>query len=91
MKKSKPTKVCNLEFDDEYEIENICSSSAEAIRPDHMAVKTLERHLASANYACVVVGAGVRLPPQSLVLFEAIINAIHRAAPGTAIAFNTRH
>ena len=60
------------------------------IRPDHMAVKTLERHLASANYACVVVGAGVRLPPQSLVLFEAIINAIHRAAPATAIAFNTR-
>ena len=33
MKKRKPTKVCkfcNLEFDDEYKIENICSSSAEA-------------------------------------------------------------
>jgi hypothetical protein len=60
------------------------------IRPDQKAVETLERHLASADYACVVVGAGVRLPPQSLVLFEAIVNAIHRVAPATAIAFNTR-
>ena len=60
------------------------------IRPDEMAVQTVERHLASANYDCVVIGAGVRLPPKSLVLFEAIINAIHRGAPAAAIAFNTR-
>jgi hypothetical protein len=60
------------------------------IRPDQKAVETLERHLASGDYACVVVGAGVRLPPQSVVLFEAIVNAIHRVAPATAIAFNTR-
>jgi len=39
---------------------------------------------------CVVIGAGVRLPPNRLVLFEALVNAIHRAAPGVAIAFNTR-
>ena len=32
----------------------------------------------------------VRLPPNRLVLFEALVNAIHRAAPGVAIAFNTR-
>lgn len=60
------------------------------IRPDQKAVETVERHLASVDYACVVVGAGVRLPPQGLVLFEAIVNAIHRVAPATAIAFNTR-
>jgi hypothetical protein len=60
------------------------------IRPDQRAVETVERHLAAADYACVVVGAGVRLPPQSLVLFEAIVNAIRRVAPATAIAFNTR-
>ena len=40
------------------------------IRPDQKAVETVERHLAAADFACVVVGAGVRLPPQSLVLFE---------------------
>jgi hypothetical protein len=51
----------------------------------------VERHLASANYACVVIGAGVRLPPQSLAVFEAVVNAVHKAAPAAVIAFNTRH
>jgi len=60
------------------------------IRPDGTAGQTVERHLASANYACVVIGAGVRLPPQSLAVFEAVLNAIHRAASAAAIAFNTR-
>ncbi|HSP68744.1 MAG TPA: hypothetical protein VLN48_13525 [Bryobacteraceae bacterium] len=60
------------------------------IRPDETAGPEVERLLASKNYDCVVVGAGVRLPPRSLVLFEAVVNAIHKAAPGAAIAFNTR-
>ena len=60
------------------------------IRPDETAGQTVERHLAAANYACVVIGAGVRLPPQGLALFEAVINAVHRAAPTATIAFNTR-
>jgi len=60
------------------------------IRPDGTAGQTVERHLASASYACVVIGAGVRLPPESLLDFEAVINAVHRAAPNAAIAFNTR-
>lgn len=46
--------------------------------------------LAGAAYDCVVVGAGIRLPAGSLMLFEKVINAIHRHAPGAAIAFNTR-
>lgn len=60
------------------------------IRPDESARPALERQLASKSYDCVVVGAGVRLPPRSLALFEVVINAIHKAAPGAAIAFNTR-
>ena len=60
------------------------------IRPDESAGPTVERQLASKSYDCVVVGAGVRLPPRGLGLFEAVINAIHKAAPGAAIAFNTR-
>jgi isocitrate lyase len=60
------------------------------IRPDGTVEQTVERHLASANYACVVIGAGVRLPPQCLADFEAVVNAVHKAAPGAAIAFNTR-
>ena len=60
------------------------------LQPDATAGPTVERLLAGANYDCVVIGAGVRLPPQRLALFEAIINAVHKAAPGAAIAFNTR-
>jgi cytosine/adenosine deaminase-related metal-dependent hydrolase len=59
------------------------------VNPDETATKAVEAALASAVYDCVVVGAGVRLPPKSLHLFEAVINTIHRAAPSAAIAFNT--
>ena len=60
------------------------------IRPDETAGPDVERQLASKSYDCVVVGGGVRLPPRNLRLFEVVINAIHKAAPGTPIAFNTR-
>jgi len=60
------------------------------IRPEETAGPAVERLLASKGYDCVVIGAGVRLPPRNLVLFEVVINAIRKAAPGAAIAFNTR-
>ena len=60
------------------------------ISPDESTVPTVERCLAGDVYDCVVIGAGLRLPPSRLVLFEAVVNAIHRAAPKAAIAFNTR-
>ena len=60
------------------------------IRPDEMAGPTVERQLGSMSYDCVVIGAGVRLPPRRLAVFETVINAVHKAAPGAAIAFNTR-
>ena len=60
------------------------------IRPDETAGPTVERQLASKSYDCVIIGGGVRLPPLHLALFEVVINAIRKAAPGAAIAFNTR-
>lgn len=60
------------------------------IRPDETAGPTVERQLASKSYDCVVIGAGVRLPPRRLEVFEAVLNAVHKAAPGAVIAFNTR-
>ena len=44
---------------------------------------------AAAAYDCVVIGGGIRLPGKYL-LCEAVTNAIHRAAPTAAIAFNSR-
>lgn len=60
------------------------------ISPDETAGPTLEKQLASASYDCVVIGGGLRLPPKSLALFELVVNAVHKAAPRAAIAFNTR-
>src|SRR5215468_1803145 len=60
------------------------------IRPDESAGPTVERQLRLTNYDCVVSGGGVRLPPRNLALFEVVINAVRRAAPNAAIAFNTK-
>jgi hypothetical protein len=60
------------------------------IRPDETAGPAVAAQLALKNYDCVVIGAGVRLPPRGLTLFEAVVNAVHKGAPNAAIAFNTR-
>jgi hypothetical protein len=59
------------------------------VRPDASATADLQRQLASVDYDCVVIGGGLRIPPKSLLLFEQLVNAVHRAAPRAAIAFNT--
>jgi len=45
--------------------------------------------LRSTSFDCVVIGAGLRLPPERLMLFEKIINLVHALAPNTRICFNT--
>jgi hypothetical protein len=60
------------------------------IMPDETAEAVLEKQLLSANYDCVVIGGGLRIPPKSLALFERVVNVIHKAAPRAVIAFNTR-
>jgi hypothetical protein len=53
------------------------------------AAPAVAQRLSTTAYDCVVIGAGVRLPPKSLTLFEAIVNSVHKTAPNTPIAFNT--
>jgi hypothetical protein len=53
------------------------------------AEQVLTERLSSARYDCVVIGAGVREPEETLVLFEKVVNAVHRLAPEAAIAFNS--
>jgi hypothetical protein len=60
------------------------------ITPDSAGCAMLEKQLKSATYDCVVIGGGLRVPPKSLALFETVVNIVHKAAPGAAIAFNTR-
>jgi hypothetical protein len=60
------------------------------ITPDETGLSMLKNALKAVSYDCVVIGGGLRLPPKSLPLFEMVVNAVHKAAPGAAIAFNTR-
>jgi len=59
------------------------------IEPDLSGIQAIEQQLSSTHYDCVVIGAGLRMPPKSLALFELVVNAVHKAAPNAAIAFNT--
>ncbi len=49
----------------------------------------LEDCLAKTSYDCIVIGAGVREPKETLLLFETVVNLVHRRAPNAAIAFNS--
>lgn len=60
------------------------------VRPDDSAGPALRAKLEAQSYDCVVIGGGLRLPPKALPLFETLVNVIHRHAPTTSIAFNTR-
>jgi hypothetical protein len=44
--------------------------------------------LASRRFDCVMIGAGLRQPPEHLLLFEKILNLVHRLAPTACICFN---
>ena len=60
------------------------------IFPDETARHKIEERLSNENYDCVVIGARLRMPPKSLGLFELVVNTVHKAAPNSVIAFNTR-
>src|SRR6516225_717135 len=47
------------------------------IQPDATAGPVLQQQLRTTTYDCVVIGAGVRLPPKNLLLFELMINTVH--------------
>lgn len=59
------------------------------VRPDDSAPLVLERQLAAVPYDCVVIGGGLRIPPKGLLLFERLLNSVHKKAPQASIAFNT--
>ena len=59
-----------------------------SILPDDSAEATIAISLVE-HWDCIVIGGGIRLPSRGLALFERVINAVHRGAPKTPIAFNT--
>ncbi|WP_165974327.1 hypothetical protein [Nonomuraea deserti] len=52
--------------------------------PEAAIVEALTRD----DYACVVIGGGIRKHEPLLEFFEKVVNRVRRHAPGAAIAFN---
>ena len=67
-----------------YEAE-LCLTDLGDTAADVVALKLSEK-----PFDCVVIGAGIRTIPAYLLLFEQLINVVHRSAPGARIAFNTK-
>lgn len=55
---------------------------------DPNAEHVVRAALAERPFACVVIGAGLRLLPAHTALFEALVNAVVESAPGARLAFN---
>ncbi len=59
------------------------------LRDEPADLALIESTIRSLRYDAIVVGAGIRLQAQHHLLFEKIVNIVHRAAPQAAICFNT--
>ncbi len=58
---------------------------------DHGATaeETVKATLAETEFACILIGAGVRTDEEEFLLFEKLINVLHEHAPAARLCFNT--
>ncbi len=65
--------------------------NAEICFVDHGATAedVVKSKLSETDFACVLVGAGVRTDVEEFLLFEKLINVVHEHAPTAKICFNT--
>ena len=59
------------------------------VAPDDNPEAAIVEALSRTDYACVVIGGGIRKHEPLLGLFENVVNLVRRLAPGAAIAFNS--
>ncbi len=52
------------------------------------AIDVVSERLDNNDYACVLIGAGIRKPDANFLMFENLVNLIHSKAPKTKICFN---
>ena len=53
------------------------------------AESVVESQLKQKAFDCVLIGAGVRTNPSNFILFEKLINIVHKHAPQAKLCFNT--
>lgn len=54
------------------------------------AEAVVARRLSEKPFDCVVIGAGIRTLPAYFLLFEKLVNVVHRHAPAARLCFNTK-
>ena len=54
------------------------------------AGSVLAERLQIKPWDCILIGAGVRLPPSNFLLFERLVNVVMAGAPQAKLCFNTR-
>jgi len=59
------------------------------VDPGDTAEEMVAQALTSRRFDCILIGAGLRQPPDRLILFEKVINLCRRLAPDASICFNT--
>ena len=57
---------------------------------DTQLLSVVAQALAARAWDCVLVGGGLRKPPELIETFERLVNLVHRMAPQAVIAFNDR-
>lgn len=53
------------------------------------AETVVQRKLEQKRFDCILIGAGVRTNPNNFILFEKLINVVHKHAPQAKLCFNT--
>ncbi len=53
------------------------------------AEAVVRNRLNQNRFDCILIGAGVRANPSNFLLFEKLINVVHKHAPQAKICFNT--
>jgi hypothetical protein len=53
------------------------------------AEAVVQSRLGQKQFDCILIGAGIRTNPNNFMLFEKLINVVHKYAPQAKICFNT--
>ncbi len=78
--KADETRLQNLGYDVELCLHDL-GETAEAVVRDRLKQK---------RFDCIVIGAGLRTIPKYFILFEKLINVVHKHAPRAKMCFNTK-
>jgi hypothetical protein len=53
------------------------------------AEAVVQSQLEQERFDCILIGAGVRTNPNNFMLFEKLVNVVHKHAPQARMCFNT--